>query len=470
MPEEKSGLSAHIFTRDLRTDDNPALMAALGSSESVVTCFAAERELMRGDKKYRLSFLSQSLGELSADISKRGGSLRFYEGGAAELAEELCKAGANAIFCTRDYTPYAVMREKRLEKICRDNGCSFYAIPGSLLNEPEDVRKNDGGSYRVFTPFFWKAAQIPVPEPEGCGFTNFSDEDLFEESPPAGLSGSNPRLFDGGEIPAFTGGRSEGLRLLERIGKLENYNKDRDFPAKAGTSMLSAHLRFGTVSAREAFYAVSTSLGPEHALIRQLYWRDFFTHIAFLHPYVFTGPFDRRFESLPWNSSVELFERWCEGRTGFPLVDAGMREMNETGYMHNRVRMVAASFLVKDLHIDWRRGERYFASRLADYDPGVNNGNWQWAASTGCDAQPYFRIFNPWVQQKKFDPECLYIRRWIPEIAGLEPGEIHGLRMPDSVPPPGYPVPIIDHKKEAAAAKGIYSAIAQKKIVQKNLK
>jgi len=464
MPDRKFSLSAHIFTRDLRTDDNPALLSALESSGCVITCFAEERNLSAAHSPgcgNRLAFLSESLDCLSSEIAKKGGVLGFYPEGAVNLAEELCRSGVEAVFMTHDYTPYAGRREALVEKACNNAGCSFFAVPGSLLNEPEEVKKKDGGNYTVFTPFFRKASLIPVYEPRECTYLNFSREDF----PGKTDSAVKTVKRDPGENKAiFRGGRNSGLELLENTGRLVNYEKERNYPAVRGTSMLSAHLRFGTVSIREAFHAVAEKLGPGHGLIRQLYWRDFFTHVAFFHPYVFKGPFHRRFESLTWSNNGEIFERWCSGGTGFPIVDAGMREMNETGYMHNRVRMVAASFLVKDLHIDWRRGERYFATKLTDYDPSVNNGNWQWAASTGCDAQPYFRIFNPWLQQKKFDPECLYIRRWIPELSEAQPEEIHNLYRREDDPPGGYPKPVTDHKAEAQAAKILYSDAARSEI------
>lgn len=471
MAEKYFGLSAHIFTRDLRVDDNPALMSALESSGSVTTCFAAERSLNAGNParcENRLAFMSESLGDLSAEIENRGGKLGFYGKGAVKLAEELCGKGVEAIFCTRDYTPYARRREALIESICRKAGCRFIPVPGSLLNEPEDIQKSGGGHYKVFTPFFRKASHIPVFEPKVCTRSNFSREELFEEAAPDEIPGVAAAGKSKGT--AFNGGRSEGLRLLGEIERLKNYDKERNFPAIRGTSMLSAHLRFGTVSVREAYHAVLEKLGPGHGLIRQLYWRDFFTHVAFLYPHVFRGPFQKRYESLSWYGGDDIFNRWCEGMTGFPLVDAGMREMNATGYMHNRVRMVAASFLTKDLHIDWRRGERYFASRLTDYDPSVNNGNWQWAASTGCDAQPYFRIFNPWFQQKRYDRGCEYIKRWVPELSDLKPEEIHALNRRKAELPDGYPGPVIDHKTEAQAAKKIYSeTFSEKNNTQQNL-
>ncbi len=250
------------------------------------------------------------------------------------------------------------------------------------------------------------------------------------------------------------GGRRQALAIFDALENLKEYQNRRDYPALASTSLLSAHLKFGTVSIREAFYAVQCALGVDHPLLRQFYWRDFFTHIAYHFPEVFGHAFVRKYDALPWRNDQARFYTWAEGRTGFPIVDAGMRELNQTGYMHNRVRMITASFLVKDLHISWRWGERYFAQHLVDYDPCVNNGNWQWAASTGCDAQPYFRIFNPWLQQQKFDADCEYIYRWIPELRPFPPEVIH--RWDKKFAACDYPKPIVDHRFESEKAKEMF--------------
>jgi len=228
------------------------------------------------------------------------------------------------------------------------------------------------------------------------------------------------------------------------------YAATKDIPALS-TSNLSAHLKFGTLSIRETYHAIKKILGPTHLLLRQLYWRDFFTHVAYYSPFVFGHAFHEKYDQLIWEHDDKKFQRWCTGTTGFPIVDAGMRQLTTTGFMHNRVRMIAASFLTKDLHIDWRWGEKFFAQQLIDYDPAVNNGNWQWCASTGCDAQPYFRIFNPWLQQKKFDTECIYIKRWIPELKKVAPATIHTWYA--NKLPSNYPKPMVDHTQEARITK-----------------
>jgi len=258
------------------------------------------------------------------------------------------------------------------------------------------------------------------------------------------------------------GGRSAGLKILKKIGDFAKYAKERDFPEVEGTTHLSPHLKFTTCSPREIYHAMKEEFGAGSELIRSLYWRDFFTSIAFHFPAVFQGAFRLKFKGIRWSGSKRAFQKWCEGKTGFPIVDAGMREMNETGFMHNRVRMIVASFLVKDLRIDWRWGEKYFAQTLIDYDPAVNNGNWQWVASTGCDAQPYFRIFNPWAQGIKYDPDCVYIKHWVPELSNLSPKVIHAWYLEKNRDLcKAYPEPIVDHTEEAKTTLNMYKRYAR---------
>jgi deoxyribodipyrimidine photo-lyase len=255
---------------------------------------------------------------------------------------------------------------------------------------------------------------------------------------------------------AVRGGRSAASEQLLRARQLGQYAIDRNMPALSSTTRLSACNKFGVLSIREVYHAIKDDHGEDHALIGELYWRDFFTHLAFHFPRVFEGPFDLRFRKLSWQNDETKFESFCRGETGYPIVDAGIRELLQTGYMHNRVRMIVASFLVKDLHTDWRWGERFFAQHLIDYDPCVNNGNWQWSASTGADAAPYFRIFNPWTQQLRFDPEGEYIRRWVDELRGMDPEELYALSLPDASRPRGYALPIVDHKSESIKTKTFY--------------
>jgi deoxyribodipyrimidine photo-lyase len=321
----------------------------------------------------------------------------------------------------------------------------FYSIPDGLLHEPERCLKSDRSPYKVFTAFYNNASQQPIALPQSLTAGQFLNLDtgITLNSFSTVTSLSNPAILQGG--------RESALATLNLLHRCHDYQAVHDFPALEGCSKLSTHLKFGTCSIREAYYHLIQQLGQQHPLLRQLYWRDFFHHLAYHFPFVFERAFLPQFATLPWDNNLEFFQAWMDGKTGFPIVDAGMRELNATGLMHNRVRMIVASFLVKDLHIDWRWGERYFAQHLLDYDPCVNNGNWQWAASTGCDAQPYFRIFNPWLQQQKFDADCVYIYRWLPEVTGLTPETLHQWHKKQLVS--AYPAPIVDHSRESQISK-----------------
>lgn len=395
----------------------------------------------------------ESLDELDKELRAQGGRLYYFAGKPSDVVARLVTSeGIGAVFVSRDYTPYSVIRDDEIREVCGAAGVQFCQFADALLHEPEQVLKVDGKPYTVYTPFARKASTFPVPLPRPTSKPNF-----FSGEVSSSLNSIPPDLSPDKHVPAaIQGGRKAGLRLIERISELGNYHQTRDFPATNGTSGLSAHNKFGTVSIREVHQAVVESHGEKHTLVGELLWRDFFTHIASHFPHVFSGAFHRKYDRLAWSQDERAFQRWCEGTTGFPIVDAGMRQLNATGFMHNRVRMVVASFLVKDLHIDWRWGEKYFAQKLVDYDPSVNNGNWQWAASTGCDAVPYFRVFNPWLQQKRFDPEAVYIRTWVEELKDATARQIHGL---ESGSLTGYPKPIVVHRTEAERAKLIFAQL-----------
>lgn len=465
-PTDRHKQSLFIFRRDLRLDDNTGLNAALRESDKVIPTFIFDPRQCE-PHPYRsqnaLQFMIASLRELDAELSRHDTTLHVFYGDPTIVLHELLKSGAfNAVYINRDYTPFSRKRDEALYQVCTQHNIPLIITADALLHEPEEVLKADGTPYTIFTPFWHRASALPVRTPERSpekhgGQGHYAGarlagevtdkEQLYKKLLPK----ANNDIF-------LRGGRAEGLSILKGISRLKKYATQRDIPGANGTSGLSAHLKFGTISVREAYGAVAKTLGPSHPLLRQFYWRDFFTHIAHHHPRVFGHAFNERYDKILWADNPSAFAAWKEGRTGFPIVDAGMRELLATGYMHNRVRMIVASFLVKDLHIDWREGERFFAQHLVDYDPCINNGNWQWAASTGCDAQPYFRIFNPWLQQERFDPDCEYIKKWIPELRNLTAKAIHGLatqRPLDSK----YPLPIVDHSIESMKAKAMFAGV-----------
>lgn len=449
-------LSLHIFRRDLRLQDNTALIEALKISEQVIPCFIFDkRQIELNDYKgdHCLAFMANSLKELNEALIEKNSQLYFFYGTAEDcLAKLLANLSIDAVFINRDYTPFSVQRDKKLAHLCQQNNIELHTFADALLHEPEHILKPNHEPYTVFTHFYNRAKQVAIKAPQKNAYKNYYQEAIpFTDQKTLNklLQYDSPNLL-------VHGGRKEALDLLNHVKKLGNYQDVRNIPAVNGTTKLSAHHKFGTISIREVYAEIVKDFNPSHTLIMELHWRDFFTHIGFHFPNVFGQPFHERYAKIKWSENIAHFRAWCEGRTGFPIVDAGMRELNTTGYMHNRVRMVVASFLTKDLHIDWRWGEKYFAQKLVDYDPAVNNGNWQWGASTGCDAQPYFRIFNPWLQQQKFDPECLYIKRWIPELAAFPPKLIHDLAENPNRLMTNYPQPIVNHSEESAKAKMMY--------------
>jgi deoxyribodipyrimidine photo-lyase len=444
--------SLFIFRRDLRLQDNTGLNEALRLSKQVLPCFIFDPRQIDAhsyQSQPALHFMLQSIADLDQQLQDVGGKLTLYKGLPDQvIASILEQQSIQAVFINRDYTPFSRRRDIALAETCQRLGLPLYILADALITEPEQAVKADQTPYKVFTAFYNNARQFPVLLPQALSsqsFTSVASEVSLDQ---VALS------FTKNTLVAINGGRSQALLILDQLVDQSDYLNTRDFPVLDATSKLSAHLKFGTCSVREVYYAITETLGSEHPLLRQLYWRDFFTHIAYHFPQVFGKAFLEKFANVHWDNNLEYFQAWAEGRTGFPIVDAGMRELNATGFMHNRVRMIVASFLVKDLHVSWRWGERYFAQHLVDYDPCVNNGNWQWAASTGCDAQPYFRIFNPWLQQQKFDADCQYIYRWIPELKAYTPKVLHEWHKQHK---PGlYPAPIIDHSQETQITKARY--------------
>lgn len=450
--------SLFVFRRDLRLEDNTGLIEAAKSSDEVIPCFILDPRQIKNNE-YRsvnsLQFMFESLKDLEKQLTSRGGRLFLFKGLPHKIISDLINdEEITSVFVNRDYTPFSRRRDEEIRKVCEKKGVFFKSFGDYLINEPETILKKDGKPYTVFTHFYNKSVEQTVRLPQKNRFGNYFRGDIPQSIGDEIYGEILPK--ENKEI-AVRGGRTNALKILSNISKFRDYGKTRDYFSEP-TTMLSAHLKYGTVSIRETYYSVYKALGSQHPLLRQLYWRDFFTYIAHHFPKIFGKAFHEKYDGVKWSYDREAFSRWCEGRTGFPIVDAGMRQLNETGFMHNRARMICASFLVKDLHIDWRMGEKYFAQKLVDYDPSVNNGNWQWSASTGCDSQPYFRILNPWLQQKKFDLECVYIKKWVSELRDAPVKEIHNLwktkkQIGD------YPKPIVDHRIESNISKAAFKAI-----------
>ena len=446
--------SLFIFRRDLRLEDNTALLAALEQSETVIPCFIFDSRQIKKHEYFSTPgflFLINSLEEIDSALQTKGSKLHVFQGLPEDI---LSKLPVDAVFFNKDYTPFSKQRDEAIQKICEEKNTVCKSFHDALLTRPGSVHKDDGSPYTVYTPFSRRAQEQHIKKPIHDKFTNYGllspKEDMSDKEL---LKTLKPEIKE--ETLLLTGGREEGLKLLKELPS--DYVEARNNPNK-NCSLLSAHHKFGTISIRESYYEGVKKFGPGSTFVLELYWRDFLTHIAYHFPHVFKGAFRKEYDRIAWEDDEENFKKWCSGNTGFPIVDAGMRELNKTGFMHNRVRMIVASFLTKDLHISWRLGEAYFAQKLLDYDPSVNNGNWQWAASTGCDAQPYFRVFNPWLQQKKFDPECSYIKKWIPELRDFSAKAIHNL---ESQQPLGceYPRPMLDHATARDKAKELFKAL-----------
>ena len=455
--EKRFYLSLFLFNRDIRLRDNTALINALENSNNVMCAYIFDDANidLENNSKYKL-FLKNSLIDLKTEIEKMGGRLYLFKGSLNEVLNDIFnEVKIDAIYQNKDYSPYAKTRKNSINDFCVNLGVDYLEYSDYVLVNPEVIYSGSGKRYQIFTYFYKSAMTYQVKKMKENDNTNYYNKNLrIDESKLFELSDNNENLF------LFeNGGRERGLVLLNNLINFEKYSEIRNFPDIDGTTRLSAYLNLGCLSIREVYEFICDNFGRDHDLIRQLYWRDFYTYLAIHFEYVFEKSFNKKYQNIRWKNDSEEFEKWKKGETGFPIVDAGMRQLNTTGYMHNRVRMIVASFLVKDLHIDWRWGERYFAEKLIDYDIMLNNGNWQWAASTGADAQPYFRIFNPWSQQKKFDKDTKYIKKYISELSHIDPKIIHKLEIQRPLEELNYPRPMINHKIRANEAKEMFKFV-----------
>ncbi|GAB4399611.1 MAG: deoxyribodipyrimidine photo-lyase [Microscillaceae bacterium] len=408
-------LSVFWFRRDLRLEDNAGLWQALQSGKPVLPIFIFDRDILDSlPKPYdaRVDFLHQTLRALKAKLRAIGTDLWVYYDQPRAVFQQLTQQySVEAVFTNRDYEPYAKARDGQISDLLRDKGITFAHFKDQCIFEHTEVRTGQGGVYGVFTPYSrrWKAllAEQGLPhydtEPLWAHFLKITAE---VNPPPL------PFLEEMGFAP--TNQHFPPASLPEKIVRV--YDQQRNFPARPGTTRLSIHLRFGTVSIREM---VRQAQILNQTWLNELIWRDFYMMILDYYPQLINTSYRPEYDQITWRNNEAEFAAWCEGKTGYPIVDAGMRELNKTGFMHNRVRMITASFLTKHLLVDWRWGERYFAQKLLDFELSSNNGGWQWAAGSGTDAAPYFRIFNPEAQTKKFDPDLQYIKKWVPEFQSL---------------------------------------------------
>ena len=429
----------HIFwfRRDLRLDDNTALHHALLKHKNVQPIFIFDKNIIEeldGDDA-RINFIYENLSKINSTLKKHQSSLKVYFGNPVEIFREIChKVKIESVYTNHDYEPYAIARDINVKEVLRDFSIPFISFKDQVIFEKNEVVKNDGTPYTVFTPYknkwlfhFKDSDQKPFKK---SNFSNLAHSKyLFPKLDDLGFSKSSIT------VPNFD------------LNKVIDYDKTRNIPSLDSTSKIGPHLRFGTVSIREIVNKVKS---VNETYLSELIWREFFMQILWHFPHVVNQNFRSKYNGIQWRNNEDEFKKWCKGETGYPFVDAGMRELNRTGFMHNRVRMITASFLCKHLLIDWRWGEAYFAKKLLDYELASNNGNWQWSAGTGCDAAPYFRVFNPSEQIKKFDKAHIYIQRWISDLNELT-----------------YPQPIVDHAFARNRAIGTYKFGLENSILEK---
>lgn len=451
----------HWFRNDLRLQDNTALDALVSRVDGWLPVFVLDPRLLAdpGADAPRTRFLLDCLGRLGRDLGKRGVPLVVRRGRPEEVLPKLMhETGATLLSFNEDVTPFARRRDAAVRRVVERRGGEIVERLDRVVFRASQIRSASGGPYSVYSPYrktWWKHWNLEPRLPDGPlrlppPIPGFADDEHHESR----RSDADTQF---GELP--TGGSDAAKRRLDRFlaSAVGRYHADRDRPDVDGTSRLSPYLRFGAISVRQCFARAEQAARAEPAWqqgvdkwLDELVWRDFYSAVLEEHPRVLRESYRKEFEGLAWNDDPEAFDAWCEGRTGFPIVDAGMRQLRATGWMHNRVRMIVASFLTKDLLIDWREGERFFFRHLVDGDPASNNGGWQWAASTGTDAQPYFRIFNPVAQGKRWDPAGRYVRRWVPELRDVPDSHLHS--------PAGhgqrnsYPPPIIDHAERRKLA------------------
>jgi deoxyribodipyrimidine photo-lyase len=423
--KEKLENGLFIFRRDLRIVDNNGLHFLSELCKNIYTIFIFTPEQVGNNNKYKsdnaVQFMIESLENLSTSIKGYGGHLYTFYGHNEKIITDCIKAwDINIIGFNLDITPYARNRDDKIIKMCQKMNIFVAHSYDYYLSQPGTVVNGTGEPYQKFTPYYEKARKLKVEKPRGKMKLPFTKNDKHISNK-ISLEQAMHKFTKINNNKLVKGGRYEALKLLSKAMRtLKNYNAIHNDLNKQ-TSELSASIKFGCLSIREVYHSLHSKVG----LIRQLYWRDFYANILYEFPRVIGHSLKPKYDKIHWHYNANWFKAWCNGVTGYPVVDAGMREMNTTGYMHNRARLIVASFLVKILLIDWREGEEYFSNKLTDYDVANNNGNWGWISSGGADSQPFFRIFNPSIQGENFDKDCEYIKKWIPELSSLEPKIIH---------------------------------------------
>jgi deoxyribodipyrimidine photo-lyase len=476
---KKNGL--FLFHRDLRLNDNIGFIEACKQCSRLITCFIFTPEQVGKHNSYKsanaIAFMIESLEELAQTIHSAGGELCMFYGKTEDVIKDLVKTHKiDAVFFNRDYSPYAKARDQSIADLCNrlsstDKPVECITSADYYLYEPGTVKTGGGSYYKKFTPFYDAVLPINVPKPQKLTAKHLA---CLSSCAHSGKISANRaiELFVGGSGETrvasdkkedtgrmVEGGRANALAMLRKsLSSQSHYDATRDY-LKNSTTGLSAAIKFGCISIREIYHAFLTKYGRNFGLIRELIWREFFAHVLHNFPEVLKGSYQPKFRHIQWRTNAAALKAWKEGHTGFPVVDACMRQLNHSGYMHNRGRMIVANFLVKTLLIDWRLGEQYFAQKLTDYDPASNNGNWQGISGTGVDMKPYFRDMNPWIQSAKFDHNADFIKRWVLELADVLPKDIHKWSITHSLKKYEnirYPRPIVDYDEQKEKMLAMY--------------
>lgn len=467
-PKCQNGL--FIFRRDFRIKDNVGLIEACKRSKHLYTCFIFTPEQVSDQNAYRsqnaIQFMIESLVELRQNIQEAGGTLMTMYGSHDTTIQYLVdELDIDCVYFNKDYTPYAVERDNQVLQLCEKKGIRCEHFEDYYLYTPGTVTTGSGMPYKKYTPFYDAVLNThvkPVSKYVCSKLAPMNGPMLDNLKHTIGLDVAHRKYASNNENILVHGGRTHALiKLKNGLREQANYDEERDFFFNK-TTHLSAYIKFGCVSIREVYYSFLKKYGLHHGLIRELIWREFFAHVLYGYPEVVGKSYQKRFQVLKWENKRAQFEKWKSGNTGFPLVDACMRELNTTGYMHNRGRMTVASFLIKTLLIDWRWGEQYFARQLTDYDLASNNGNWQGISGTGVDMKPYFRDMNPWIQSVKYDKNAEYIKKWVPELENVEPSHIHKWyeqHTNSMYKQIKYPEPIVDYDLQKKKMLNMYESV-----------
>ena len=448
--------SIFIFRRDYRLYDNIGLINCLKNNKNIIPIFIFTPEQITNKNNYKSSnaiqFMIESLKELNQKIK-----LNLFFGNDIKVINEIINNNnIKSIYTNTDYSPFAIKRDIKINNFCKKNNILFKKYDDILLYDLNKIKTKIGSYYKKFTPYYKNVIKINVNSPINY---NLKNNKIINIKNKYSINFDYSKKFYKNNLNInVIGGRKNGLKILKNIKYFKDYNNKRNI-LNINTTHLSSYIKFGCISIREVYHTIKNNLGIKNQLIKQLIWRDFYFQLGYHNKNTFKGAMKDKYNKLKWSNSKSLFNKWKNGNTGYPIVDACMNQLNTTGYIHNRGRLIVASFLIKNLQIDWRWGEKYFAQKLVDYSPLINNGNYQWVASTGSDSQPYFRIFNPWLQSEKFDKECNYIKKWIPILKDVENKHIHKWFKYNNNYKLKYPKPIVDYKKSKEKTLKMYNQI-----------